>query len=192
VSSSQGSAAARSGDSQAAKEKVVARVTAGSPAPGGISPALRERIAQAFTRVEDVVYVGLAVLLAASAVVLLVDGVLDFGRGFFDATTNPARIIDLLDRILLILIIVEVLYTVQVSFREHVVAPEPFLIVGLIAATRRILVLTAGIAELAETGRSVFLHAMLELGLLTVMVLVLVVALVLLRRRSTQAVADRA
>jgi hypothetical protein len=192
VSSSQGSAAARSGDSQAAKEKVVARVTAGSPAPGGISPALRERIAQAFTRVEDVVYVGLAVLLAASAVVLLVDGVLDFGRGFFDATTNPARIIDLLDRILLILIIVEVLYTVQVSFREHVVAPEPFLIVGLIAATRRILVLTAGIAELAETGGSVFLHAMLELGLLTVMVLVLVVALVLLRRRSTQAVADRA
>jgi hypothetical protein len=92
----------------------------------------------------------------------------------------------------LILIIVEVLYTVQVSFREHVVAPEPFLIVGLIAATRRILVLTAGIAELAETGGSVFLHAMLELGLLTVMVLVLVVALVLLRRRSTQAVADRA
>ena len=37
-------------------------------------------------------------------------------------------IIDLLDRLLLILMIVEVMYTVQVSFREHALAPEPFLI----------------------------------------------------------------
>lgn len=167
------------------------RVTAGAPVTGGISRALRERIAQAFTGVEDVVYVGLGLLLAASALALLVDGVLDFGRSLF-AATMPGRIIAFLDRILLILMIVEVLYTVQVSFREHTLAPEPFLIVGLIAATRRILVLTAEFAEMAKTGGSAFLHAILELGLLTLMVLVLVVALVLLRRRSTQAVAERA
>jgi uncharacterized membrane protein (DUF373 family) len=160
-------------------------------APGGIPPAIRERIAQSFTRVEDIVYVGLAILLAASAIVLLIDGALAFGRHLF-AGTMAGRIIDLLDRILLILMIVEILYTVQVSFREHTLAPEPFLIVGLIAATRRIIVLTAEFAELAEAGGTVFLHAILELGLLTVMVLVLVVALVLLRRRSTQAVAERA
>jgi uncharacterized membrane protein (DUF373 family) len=40
---------------------------------------------------------------------------------------------------LLILLIVELLYTVQVSFREHAVMPEPFLLVGLIAAIRRVL-----------------------------------------------------
>jgi uncharacterized membrane protein (DUF373 family) len=51
--------------------------------------------------------------------------------------------VDLLDRMLLILMIVELLYTVQVSFREHTLVPEPFLIVGLIAVTRRILVVTA-------------------------------------------------
>jgi len=32
--------------------------------------------------------------------------------------------------------IVEILYTVQVSFREHALVPEPFLIVGLIVAVR--------------------------------------------------------
>jgi len=168
-----------------------ARASAGAPAPGGISPAVRERIAQSFTRVEDVVYVGLGILLAASAVVLLVDGVLTFGRHLAGGTM-PGRIIDLLDRILLVLMIVEILYTVQVSFREHTLAPEPFLIVGLIAATRRILVVTAEVGKLAEAGGSVFLHAMLELGLLTMMVLGLVVALVLLRKRSTLAAADRA
>jgi hypothetical protein len=88
--------------------------------------------------------------------------------------------------------IVELLYTVQVSFREHALVPEPFLIVGLIAATRRILVVTAEFAKLAQAGGTVFLHAMLELGLLTIMVLVFVIALVLLRKRSTLAAADRA
>ena len=88
--------------------------------------------------------------------------------------------------------IVELLYTVQVSFREHALVPEPFLIVGLIAATRRILVVTAEFAKLAQAGGTVFLHAMLELGLLTIMVLVFVIALVLLRKRSTLVSADRA
>jgi hypothetical protein len=152
---------------------------------------VRERIAQSFTRVEDVVYVGLGILLAAGALVLLVDGLVTFGRHLV-AGTMPGATIDLLDRVLLVVMIVELLYTVQVSFREHTLAPEPFLIVGLIAGTRRILVLTAEFAELAQAGGTAFRHAMLELGLLTLMVLVFVIALVLLRKRSTIATAERA
>jgi uncharacterized membrane protein (DUF373 family) len=141
--------------------------------------------------VEDVVYVGLGILLTAGALVLLVDGVVMFGRHLF-AGTLPGTMIDLLDRVLLVVMIVELLYTVQVSFREHTLAPEPFLIVGLIAGTRRILVLTTEFAELAKTGGTAFRHAMLELALLTMMVLALVISLVLLRRRSTMATAERA
>jgi hypothetical protein len=44
----------------------------------------------------------------------------------------------------------------QVSFREHTLVPKPFLIVALIAVTRRILVVTAEFAELAEAGGVVF------------------------------------
>ena len=163
----------------------------GGPAPGGIPPAVRERIAQSFTRVEDVVYVGLGILLAAGALILLVDGGVMLGRQLL-AAAMPAPIIDLLDRVLLVVMLVELLYTVQVSFREHALVPEPFLIVGLIAATRRILVVTAEFAKLAQEGGTVFLYAMLELGLLTVMVLAFVAALVLLRKRSPLAAADRA
>jgi hypothetical protein len=86
--------------------------------------------------------------------------------------------------------IVEIMYTVQVSFREHALVPEPFLIVGLVAATRRILVVTAEFADLTDKGPEVFRNAMTELGLLTVMVLVLVASLLLLKRRPVQA--DRA
>jgi hypothetical protein len=83
--------------------------------------------------------------------------------------------------------IVELLYTVQVSFREHTLVPEPFLIVGLIAVTRRILVLTAQFATLFEKGDSAaFRSAMLELSLLTIMVVALVISLRLLRRQHLE------
>jgi uncharacterized membrane protein (DUF373 family) len=151
----------------------------------------REWISRQFTRVEDVVYVGLGILLGASALALLIAGAIRFGEGLF-AGDFPATTIGLLDRLLLILMIVELLYTVQVSFREHALIPEPFLIVGLIAATRRILVLTAEFGTDIKKGDAIFRDAMLELGLLTVLVVAMVVSLVLLRKKHPDAVADRA
>ena len=145
--------------------------------------ALRLTIAGLFTRVEDGVYVALGALLALSAAALLVNVAVGLGKSLF-AGASAQSIVDLLDRMLLILMIVELLYTVQVSFREHTLVPEPFLIVGLIAATRRILVLTAQFATLFEKGNtSAFQSAMLELALLTFMVVALVVSLRMLRKR---------
>jgi uncharacterized membrane protein (DUF373 family) len=92
-------------------------------------------------------------------------------------------IIELLDRGLLTLMVVELLYTVQVSFRSHELKPEPFLVVGLIAAVRRILVVTAEFAHMVDREEAAFRRAMLEVALLTAMVLALVVSLWLLRRR---------
>jgi uncharacterized membrane protein (DUF373 family) len=101
-------------------------------------------------------------------------------------------VIALLDQMLLILMIVEILYTVQVSFREHVLVPEPFILVALIAGVRRILVLTAEFGKLIEKGEASFRNAMLELGLLTAMTIALVACLVALRKRHPEAVAERA
>ena len=49
-------------------------------------------------------YVGLGLLLAGAALVLLADGALMFGRALIGGEL-PARVIELLDRILLILIV---------------------------------------------------------------------------------------
>jgi hypothetical protein len=148
---------------------------------------VRSGIARAFTWTEDVVYVGLGVLLALSALTLLVEGGWQFVRLFSATDRLQAGIIDLLDRILLILMIVEIMYTVQVSFREHALVPEPFLIVGLVAVIRRVLVLTAEFAELMDRQPTVFANAMIELALLSAMMLVLVASIILLKRRPVQA-----
>ena len=158
---------------------------------GGRAAEGREWLARAFTHVEDAVYLGLGLLLAAGAVALLVTSGFGFVRSVL-AGAFADHVIGLLDQVLLIFMIVEILYTVQVSFREHALVPEPVIVVGLIAVIRRVLVLTAEFGELLEKSELIFRNAMLELGLLTVMVIALVVALVLLRRRAPTATAEKA
>ena len=145
---------------------------------------LRQRIARAFTSVEDIVYIGLGLLLAASAIVLLGSAALLFAHSLL-AGTFGERIVALLDRLLFVLMIVEILYTVQVSFREHTLIPEPFLIVGLIAVIRRILILTAEFSSPTESSEAAFRNAMFELGLLTFLILALVLSLFFLKKRSS-------
>ena len=111
--------------------------------------AFKERLSLWFGHAEDAVYVGLGLLLTAIALSLLVTEMAYFANYLFLRTLTD-NVVFLLDRILLIIIFVEVLYTVQVSFRQHVLQPEPFLVVGLIAVTRRILVLTAEMSKLAK------------------------------------------
>jgi len=151
----------------------------------------RNWVAKAFGWIEDVVYVGLGVVLGGCALTLLASAALAFWQQLL-AGSLPGNIVELLDRLLLILLVIEVMYTVQVSFREHSLAPEPFLIVGLIAVVRRLLVLTAELPRILEKADPVlFRQVSIELALLALMIVALVASLVLLRRRPLGAVADR-
>jgi len=147
--------------------------------PGG----LKDWLTLWFGRAEDSLYVGLGVLLIAIALSLMVTEMIYFGNYLVGGTLTD-NVVFLLDRILLIIIFVEVLYTVQVSFRQHVLQPEPFLVVGLIAVTRRILALTAEMPKLAKESQEGFYNSMIELGLLTVLIIALVLCLHILRRRE--------
>jgi uncharacterized membrane protein (DUF373 family) len=151
----------------------------------------RSWVARVFTAVEDVVYVGLGLLLAGCSLALLVSGLIIFGQNLM-AGSLTTNIVSLLDRVLLILLVVELLYTVQVSFREHALMPEPFLLVGLIAGIRRVLLLTAELAHVHEQSEAVFRHFIVELLTLTVLIVALVISLVLLRKRSGMAPTEHA
>jgi uncharacterized membrane protein (DUF373 family) len=144
---------------------------------------VRDRISNVFTRIEDITYIGLGVLLAAGALILLGGAAWFLYNSIFSGEIRELMV-DLLDQILLILMVLEILYTVQVSFREHVLSPEPFLVVGLIAAVRRILIITAEFSKPAEVLEAAFRNAMMELGLLTVLILSLVLSLYFLKRQS--------
>jgi hypothetical protein len=74
------------------------------------SVPVRERIARGFTKVEDVLYVGLGVVLAAGGVALLVNAVVQFVRSLLGGAIGPS-VVTVLDQLLLILMIIEILYT---------------------------------------------------------------------------------
>jgi uncharacterized membrane protein (DUF373 family) len=156
--------------------------------PKTAPPDLRDKISSAFTRIEDVTYVGLGVLLSVSALFLLVAAAWSLAEGLSGSGSVKELTINVLDQILLVLMIIEILSTVQVSFREHVLTPEPFLVVGLIAAIRRVLVITAEFSSPSEIEDAAFRNAMLELGLLTVLIFSLVFSLYFVKKNRAATV----
>jgi uncharacterized membrane protein (DUF373 family) len=100
---------------------------------------------------QDVVTVTVGVVLIVLAATLAVEGVVSFVTGILHprphtstASAISAAAIDLLDRVLLVLILVEIVHTVVLSLRAHRLAAQPFIVVGLVAVIRRILFLLSG------------------------------------------------
>lgn len=150
---------------------------------------MRHWFSVSFTLIEDAIYVGLGLLLAAVAGALLSAEIVYFFQYLLRGALSE-NIVMLLDRILLIIIFVEVLYTVQVSFRQHVLQPGPFLVVGLIAVIRRILVLTAELPKLVKENEAMFHNSMIELALLTVLIVALVGSLYFIRPGDPNSAAE--
>lgn len=151
-----------------------------------VTDRTRTVITRVFRLLEDVIFVGLGVLLAGTALYLLAAAAGHFGRHLFAFTLTGGAVITLIEELLLVLLVVEILYTVQVSFREHTLAPEPFLLIGLIAGVRRVLVITAELAEPQNKTEETFRYLMIELGILTLLILALVASVMMLRRRPAE------
>jgi uncharacterized membrane protein (DUF373 family) len=146
-------------------------------------------LAVGFSLIEDIIYVGLGLLLAAVAGALLISEIIYFIQ-YISAGALSENVVMLLDRVLLIIIFVEVLYTVQVSLRQHVLQPGPFLVVGLIAVTRRILVLTAELPKMAKENEALLHNAIIELAMLTVLIIALVMSLRFIRPDDVKSAAE--
>ena len=106
-------------------------------------PAQRPAVAAsiwALEHAQDFVTVAVGVVLIVLAATLAVSGVVGFITDVQKQTVATAAII-LLDRVLLVLILVEIVHTVVLSLRAHRLAAQPFIVVGLVAVIRRILFL---------------------------------------------------
>jgi uncharacterized membrane protein (DUF373 family) len=131
---------------------------------------------------EDVIYVGIAVLLAIAAGILLVSaatGLADIGG---DKSASEV-VLASLDTLLLVFIVVELLFAVRVIVGKREVVAEPFLIVGIIASIKEIIVLSVEAADYVGDGDT-FVHAIIEVGVLGLVVLVLAVAAIMLRAKE--------
>ena len=131
--------------------------------------------------VEDVIYAVIAIFLIGSGVLLLLGAGIDISKNF-DVNNIHPLVVRVLDETLLVFMVVELLHTVRITLRDHALAAEPFLIVGLIAGVRRILILTAS-SDTLHSGPD-FVVYWVQLLLLIVLVVAMVVALFIWRRAT--------
>lgn len=122
-------------------------------------------------RAQDLVSLLVGVLLVLLAAVVLVLGIVEFFRDVQHGSVEIAAV-NLLDRVLLVLILVEIMHTVVLSLRAHHLVAQPLLGVGLVAVVRKILFILSSEATASTT----------ELALLIAMIAVFVGALVVISR----------
>jgi uncharacterized membrane protein (DUF373 family) len=113
--------------------------------------------------------VGVALILLAG--VLIVSGLIGFVQDL--ATKNVlAASTGLLDRLLLVLIVAEIVHTVVLSLRAHRLVAQPFIVVGLVAVIRKILLVLSNETSVNTT----------QLWLLIAMVVAFVAGLIAVSR----------
>jgi uncharacterized membrane protein (DUF373 family) len=141
----------------------------------------RQRFAdRALGMIEDATYWAIAAVLVIGSVALL----LAQFNTMLHLRHAPAKtvMLEVLDGLLLIFIFVELLYAVRSCLRSHEIVAEPFLIVGILAGIKEIVVLSVEAATLLEKGPA-FARAIVEIGVLGAVVLVLALAAFVLRER---------
>jgi uncharacterized membrane protein (DUF373 family) len=131
---------------------------------------------------EEILYAVACLVLLVGASALLVKAVYDLATGIGDdGVTDTAS--SVLDTLLLVFVLVELMSAVRATFTEHRLLAEPFLLVGVIATIKE-LVVTANEAR-DKTGEA-FEEAAIEIGVLSGLLLILAVALFLLRRKERE------
>src|ERR1700739_674976 len=106
---------------------------------------LRHRFDEYLGKAEVAIYSILAAMLSVTAFAAIATAGNMLWDGFRHWTI-AAQTLRVLNELLLVLMLAEILHTVRISIRSHILVTEPFLVVGLIASIRRLLVISLEIA----------------------------------------------
>lgn len=129
---------------------------------------------------EDLIYALVAITLVGCAGLVLADTVYDLVTKTGDDGVTKAMQ-SVLDSLLIVFILVELLSAVRSTLEERRLVAEPFLLVGIIATIKEIVVVSA----FAEKGRDVP-ESMLEVGVLGAVLVGLSLATYMLRRKERE------
>ncbi len=146
--------------------------------------------ARILVKAEQFIYLVAGYVLVVAAGALLIEAVVQMSHLFWRRDYNAAMT-HLLDRVLLALMLAEIIYTVERIAQTRRLEINPFLVIGIIAAVRRILVITAENVGETDLANSSFQGTMVELGLLTVMIVLLTLSMYVLRKQDAATSANR-
>ena len=155
------------------------------------SAELTGRLKVWLDRADEFVYALVALLFLVAAIAMGVYSVVQFVRSLHQ--DFPLQLIAFINDLLLVLIIMEVMGTVRSYLTTGATSLRPFLYIGIISATRRILAIGAQSALGDTSGMVQFEQRMIDLGVNGAVVLALAAALFLFgqQKESVEAESDR-
>lgn len=119
---------------------------------------------------DDFIHIAVALFLLVSALLIL-------GRtAFYFQEISTHSILSVINDVLFVLIIMEILWTVIRFLGRKSFSLGSFLIIGIIASIRRMLMVEAHMSMGGEVSTEKFYHYMMEMGLSAAIVVVLVLA----------------
>ncbi|HZS11621.1 MAG TPA: phosphate-starvation-inducible PsiE family protein [Nitrospirales bacterium] len=93
----------------------------------------------------------------------------------------------LLNDLLLVIILLELFRTVVRFLQTEILTLEPYLAVGIIACTRRILTASAELSHLPEVSNDQFYRYLMDVGVNVGVIMVLIIAVFVVRKRPPTA-----
>jgi uncharacterized membrane protein (DUF373 family) len=149
-----------------------------------------ERADRGLHSAENLVYALAGTVLVVSALLVLV------AIGYrlvndLDDGTQPA-VTAALDGLLLVFILLELLAAVRATMTERRLVAEPFLIVGIIASIKEVVVTALDAKQTRGDEGGAFDDAMVEVGVLGGLVLLLAIATYLVRRKEREPAEEEA
>ncbi|MHB1630054.1 MAG: phosphate-starvation-inducible PsiE family protein [Bacilli bacterium] len=129
----------------------------------------RDKLVAGLSITEDVIYIVLAVLFALTSISIIVEFIwtLQFN-------SYATFIEDSLDHFLIVFMLIELMHTILLFLKTHRFRHEPFLMVGMIAGIRAMLILSAHHTAMGRTATTSYIW---ELGVTAGVILVLAIAL---------------
>jgi hypothetical protein len=123
---------------------------------------------------------------------LLILGMLIFAHSWYVFVLSGVKIgllpagLRLLNDLLLVIILLELFRTVVRFLQTDILTLEPYLAVGIIACTRRILTASAELSVLPEVSEATFTRYLMDVGLNVTVILILIFAVFIVRKRPAQ------
>jgi uncharacterized membrane protein (DUF373 family) len=123
---------------------------------------------------------------------LLILGMLIFTHAWYIFATKAVRIgllpagLTLLNDLLLVIILLELFRTVVRFLQTEVLSLEPYLAVGIIACTRRVLTASAELSHLPSMTDTQFYQYLMDVGLNVAVVMVLTLGVYMIRKRPQE------
>ncbi|HEU4362266.1 MAG TPA: phosphate-starvation-inducible PsiE family protein [Mycobacterium sp.] len=135
---------------------------------------------------ESAIYWAAFLLLAAASILVIIGGVSGVIQSASKRDDLLSGGVTVLDRVLLVVIVAELAYTLRTVIQDREVVAEPFLLIGIIAIVRRVLIVAAEFER--SPSREDVTRLLLEFAGLSIMALSIGGVVFILRQSAKNSV----